>query len=281
MKRNLSKTNQRNLKINGLWKNRILNDCKNQDVFLAVRDNIVDFYHKGGRLFCFECNDFKTHIKYAAVIPKAGKDYLTESQLSGYKLAHQFGRNYDRIKENCKNYSGLEAAGVSELYHQYSYLSGNNIVVLDIEASFKSFNQDPNKKQDRIDIVLFNKDTQTLKFVEAKHFSNPELWYKGGTKVISQIKRYNNQIKRRKRSIISEYTKYIQILNSVFSLSLPDPLDIKDETTLLIFGFDDDQKKGRLKTSIIKNIKFSGMKVYSKGHIKSIVPKNLWNAKVL
>ena len=197
MKRNLSKTNESKLTSDSLWKNKILNDCMKQDVFLAVRDNIVDFYHKGGRLFCFDGKKFTTHIKYAAVIPKAGKDYLSESELRHYALASKFEKNYGRIKENCKNYSGLEAIGVSELYHRYSYLSDNNIVVLDIEASFKSLI--PGKSQDRIDIVLFNKDTQTLKFVEAKHFSNNELWSKGGSKVISQTKRYNNQIKRRSR----------------------------------------------------------------------------------
>jgi hypothetical protein len=55
--------------------------------------------------------------------------------------------------------------GVSSLYHKHSYLSDNNIVVLDIEVSFESFNEE--HSQDRIDILLYKKDTKTLQFVEA------------------------------------------------------------------------------------------------------------------
>jgi hypothetical protein len=51
-----------------LWKTYLENDCKNQNIFLAVRNNSIGFYHKGGKLFSFEKNEFKTHIKYASVI---------------------------------------------------------------------------------------------------------------------------------------------------------------------------------------------------------------------
>ena len=153
------------LKNNNLWSEKVENDCTRQKVFLTIRDNLIDFYHKGGRLFCFDKQRFKTHIKYASVIPKTGKDYLTEPELSDYKLAADFKTNYHRIKENCSNYSGIEAAGVSAIYHKHSYLSDNNIVVLDIEVSFESFNEE--HSQDRIDILLYKKDTKTLQFVEA------------------------------------------------------------------------------------------------------------------
>jgi hypothetical protein len=47
-------------------------------------------------------------------------------------MISDFTKNYPRIKENCNLYSGIEAMGVSEIYHNYSYLSDNRIVVLDI-----------------------------------------------------------------------------------------------------------------------------------------------------
>jgi hypothetical protein len=278
-KRKLENSIIDDLKNNYLWSGKIQNDCKKQRVFLAPRNNLIDFYHKGGRLFCFDKQGFKTHIKYASVIPKTGKDYLTEPELSDYKLAADFKTNYHRIKENCSNYSGIEAAGVSAIYHKYSYLSDNNIVVLDIEVSFESFNE--GKKQDRIDILLYKKDAKTLQFVEAKHYSNKEIWSRTTPKVINQINRYESQIFERRSEILSSYTEYVKILNSIFDKSLPEPTNIEDKVTLLIFGFDQDQKTGKLKKLITENSEYSGIKNYSIGNIKGVVMENFWNTKGL
>jgi len=278
-KRKLDKAIIDILKKDILWSEKIKKDCGRQKVFLTIRDNLIDFYHKGGRLFSFGRQGFKTHLKYASVISTNGKDYLTESELSDYKLAADFKSNYHRIKENCSNYSGIEAGGVSALYHKHSYLSDNNIIVLDIEVSFESFNEE--NTQDRIDILLYKKDTQTLQFVEAKHYSNKEIWSRTTPKVINQINRYESQILERKTEILSGYSKYVKILNDIFNISLPEPSNIEDKVTLLIFGFDRDQQKGRLKTLITGNSEYSGMKNYSIGNIKQVVMENFWNAKEL
>lgn len=279
MKRGLEETIENNLRTSNFWTHYIDNDCKDQNVFLAIRNNQIDFYHKGGRLFCFDRNGFKTHLKYASVITANGRDYLTESELSGYRLASDFETNYQRIKENCSNYSGIEASGVSDLYHKHSYLSSSNVVVLDIEVSFESL--DEQKKQDRIDILLYNKNSQTLQFVEAKHYSNKEIWSKPTPEVISQIERYESQIAERKSEILTEYSEYTRTLNRILNISLPEPTDIEDKVTLLIFGFDNDQKNGRLKKLITGKTEYSGVKNYSIGNIKQVVIENLWKAKVL
>lgn len=279
MKRGLEETIENNLRTSNFWTHYIDNDCKDQNVFLAIRNNQIDLYHKGGRLFCFDRNGFKTHLKYASVITANGRDYLTESELSGYRLASDFETNYQRIKENCSNYSGIEASGVSDLYHKHSYLSSSNVVVLDIEVSFESL--DEQKKQDRIDILLYNKDSQTLQFVEAKHYSNKEIWSKTTPEVISQIERYESQIAERKSEILTEYSEYTRTLNRILNISLPEPTDIEDKVTLLIFGFDNDQKNGRLKKLITGKTEYSGVKNYSIGNIKQVVIENLWKAKVL
>ncbi len=87
----------------------------------------MDFYHNGGKLFSFDSNGFKTHIKYAAVITGSDEDYLTEKELANCKLVTDFQSNYSRIKENCANYSGNEAKGVSEIYQRNSYLSDSEV----------------------------------------------------------------------------------------------------------------------------------------------------------
>jgi len=279
MKRRLEKIIEDKLIASSLWSNQIDQDCKNQNVFLAIRDNRIDLYHKGGKLFTYDSSGFKTHLKYASVITSTEKDYLNESELSDYKLTSDFESNYQRIKENCSNYSGFEALGVSDLYHKHSYLSGSNVVVLDIEISFESL--DKKNNQDRIDILLYNIDSKTLQFVEAKHFTNKEIWSKTTPEVISQIKRYESQIAKSKADILFEYVEYTNRLNSIFGKSLPVPENIEDSVTLLIFGFDNDQKKGRLKKLIIDNKEYKGIKNYPIGNIKQVVPGNLWKAKVL
>ena len=293
MKRQLKKEIIDKLTKSNLWINKIENDCRNQKVFMAIRNDKIGFYHKGGLLFSFEdINGFKTHIKYAAVIEPNGKSYLSETELNNFNLSTDFERNYQRIQENCSKYSGIEASGVSEIYHKYSYFSDNDVVVLDIEVSFKSNDLLVNDelindelinmkttKQDRIDILLFQKSTKTLKFVEAKHYSNTEIVSTTTPKVIKQLKRYEDQIKQKETGIIEQYQNYVKILNVLFQLNLPVPGKIDPKVTLLIFGFDTDQLNGRMKKWISNNEKYKEIKVYKKGKVSSIVINNLWNQK--
>lgn len=277
--RKVEKTAIANLTSSSLWMSHLESDCKNQNIFLAVRNNSIGIYHKGGKLFNFEKNEFKTHIKYASVIDNSEIAYLTENELSKNKLITDFKNNYSRIKENCGLYSGIEALGVSEIYHKYSYLSRNNIVVLDIEISFEALEKTNGEKQDRIDILLYDLNTRTLKFVEAKHYSNPEIWSNGTPKVIGQIKKYETQIKTNKTEIIAAYKNYMEAINSVFDLELPLPEKVEEKVTLLIFGFDNDQKNGRLQKLILSNPVFKGFQVYCKQD--KINPSSLWNSKIL
>lgn len=258
-----------------LFSNYIKPDCEQQNVFMAIRNGYLDFYHKGGRLFKFDKNGFQTHIKYASVIEKQNKDYLTQSEIGKYKTSIEFDKSYSRIKENCGNYAGIEAIGVANLYSQHSYMSKSDIVVLDVEVSFKSNNKD--KKQDRIDILLFNKKTKTLQFVEAKHYSNGEIKSNTKPKVINQIDRYKKQINNPKvnKEILEAYQNYINIINKICNINLPLPEKICKDVSLLIFGFDNDQKNGGLKT-IEGNLKKYNVKFYSKGDMKNVNIEPLW-----
>jgi len=291
-KRNLEQSIIDGLKESELWKKCLQDDCKKckekpkdeHGVFLAIRENNIGFYHNGGRLFHFDgINGFKTHIKYAAVIDdtEEEKNYLTEVELKNMKLIPDFTTKYKRIKENCKNYSRVEAQGVSEIYHKYSYLSGEDVVVLDIEISFEALDKQKGSRQDRIDILLLKKSTQTLKFVEAKHFSNSEIWSEDTPKVINQIKKYESQIISKKTEIIEAYKNYINAVNEIFKDVIPHPLPepeiVEDKVAFLIFGFDVDQKAGRLKELILENDSFYNVKSYVKGDITSISLETFWN----
>ena len=282
-----------------LWKNYLKKDCKGIDpkgedckpsVFLAVRNGWIGFYHKGGKLFGYrEERGFETHIKYAAIAspkdkkPQDDQDkkespYVNKDDLEKFELIKTFEEDdaYTGIKNNCARYSkGTEAEGVSEMCNKNSYLSDNDIVVLDIEVSFEN----KEKKKNKIDILLYSKKFQTLKFVEAKLFSNSEIWSSKKPKVIEQIERYEEQIKLKKKEIIEAYEKYIEIINKVFDKSIPPPKVVEDEVALLIFDFDKDQRSGRLKNSIKDNEAFRAHKhkLWPVGGIEDIVLKNFWD----
>lgn len=59
-------------------------------------------------------------------------------------------------------------------------------------------------------------------------------------------------------------------------MPIPTPMSILPKCGLIIFGFDDDQKNGRLQTSIENKIK-EEIKVYSIGQESKIDIKTLYN----
>ena len=229
-----------------LYAHKILKDISIGSVFPAIRTDRIDFYHKGGKLFTFDKDGFKTHIKYASVY-KSKDDYIPESKISSLEKITSFVDGYERIKENCSLYSGVEATGVSCIYSNYSYVaSKSDIVVLDIEVSLESL--DPDKNQDRIDILILDNKRKRLIFCEAKHYSNKEIWSQSGSspEVVEQVRRYEKQICSKDTHILDEYSNYIKAVNKIFTLKLPYPVNIDKGVILMVFGFDRDQLSGRL-----------------------------------
>jgi hypothetical protein len=149
--------------------------------------------------------------------------------------------------------------------------------VLDIEISFEALSG--GRHQDRLDLLLFNKGEKRLRFYEAKHFSNKEIWSKAGTrpKVVQQILRYKDQIERTKLQIIKAYTQYVQIVNELFDLKLEPPQSLDPEVVLLIFGFDRDQLQGRFKMLLEVDGSLEDIKYYAIGNEAQLEIKNLWD----
>jgi len=169
-----------------LWEKKLSADCFNGNVFFAIRDNYISFYHKGGGLFEFGSKGFSTDVKYAVVIDKPLKGKIYEKSLSEAALIRNFLDGYDHIKKNCEHDSAeSEAQGVSRIYHKYPYTSDkSNVVVLDVEITA------PGDSDKRIDILLFNKELKKLRFIEAKKFTNDEIKSKTKPQVIEQLERY-------------------------------------------------------------------------------------------
>ena len=258
-----------------LYKHKILEDIKTGVVFPAIRAGRIDFYHKGGKVFTFDKDGFKTHIKYASVY-KSKDDYISEAKISSLKRITSFVDGYARIKENCSLYAGIESNGVSCIYSNYSYVSSTSgIVVLDIEVSLESLDMD--KNQDRIDILLFDKSKKKLIFCEAKHYSNKEIWSQKGSSpdVVEQVQRYVKQIGAKRDYVLQEYGNYVNTANKLFSLNLPCPDNINQQVVLMVFGFDRDQLSGRF-TELFKVNMPKDLKYYAIGNVVSLKIENVF-----
>ena len=266
------------LKREKVFKGELLKDIRSGEVFPAIRNNRVDFYYKGGKLFSFGKKGLSTHIKYATTPEDNGKNYITEKEFSENRVAliKDFAIDYCKIKRNCELYfKGSESAGVSHLYSGYSFMKLRvDVVVLDVEISLESIED---RSQDRIDVLLYSRRHKTLKFVEAKLYANQEIRSNSKPRVIKQIERYNEQIRIKENEILDAYKDYLEIVKELFDVTLNEPVKVLPGVGLYIFDFDDDQKKGNLSARIIPNLNRYHIKHYTKGDFTNINAQTLWS----
>ena len=278
--RNLDNVTIDGLRGKKLFTEKLCPDIEKGTVFPAIRGEYLCFYYKGGNLFSYtNKKGFSTHKKYASVI-KSKREYISELDLQQkVEVIASFSDGYERIKENCSLYSGDEAEGISRLYHKYPFTNNKSgVVVLDIEISFKAKSE--GRTQDRIDILLFNKKAKQLRFYEAKHYSNSELWAMENRppKVVSQIQRYEEQIEKEESIIISQYCNYVRIMNILFGCDIPEPESIDKKVTLLVFGYDRDQQRGHMKRLLLEDGSLAGIQHYFIGNVSAVKIDNMWKA---
>jgi hypothetical protein len=122
--------------------------------------------------------------------------------------------------------------------------------------------------------------SKQLRFYEAKHYSNPELWAAKGAspRVVSQIQRYKEQIEQEHAAVLEEYGKYIEIVSNLFGCDLPKPEDVCPKATLLVFGYDRDQQKGRMQELLLGDGSLAEIQYYFIGNISGVDIGNMWDA---
>jgi hypothetical protein len=264
-----------------LYKDHLLKDMRGGEVFMAFRRRSVDFYHAGSKLFGYDDGSFRTHRHFIPL--PVGKDYVTQIEAESPIQGVNYSIQYEEIKKRCLLYAGYEGRGVSFLLKRGGYLlheGKNDICCLDVEITFQEGSSSPRSKPNRIDILLFNAQTRALRFVEAKHFSNGEVWALEGRKpkVVSQIAGYNDLIKAQAGSIVADYALYVEKLNETLGLSLPTPTKVDPDCRLFIFGFDRDQQQGRLRKLLLEDGSLEGIRHYLLGDPRRVSVEQLWHA---
>lgn len=266
---------------------KLKEDIFNGEVFFAIRPNAANFYYKGASLYRFN-GDYFTHLKYASVLMKDdGDDYVNENDLSSLKLIADFLKGYHAIKENAGRYSGEERRGICNICEKWSYAKKgleSNFVMLDIEICLDNSDDDPEKPEEdlkagRIDFLVLDKISKKLRFFEAKLMRNPDLRSakQEDLTVISQVRGYEQQLKKGKDSIVEQYGSYIEILKERFDLSLPKPEKLDPHVGVLVFGYgegDEKKKANKIKHDI--NNHLGSKRCYAIGHPENINLQTLW-----
>ncbi len=211
-------------KLNGdnLYK-QLKEDVLRGVVFPAVRVNELHFYYKGGCLYKFTGGSFKRDKNYE----RYGKD--TEG-LSDYERAK------NQVEHRYANPDGeaMERQLLDKLYcHTFDLNYKGNAVVLDIEVDLNG----TVGRGMKCDMVLLNRYTDELMFVEGKVFSdsrvNVAISYT--PEVIAQVNTYTAAIAEQRQNILEQYASYIGIINGLFGTAYRPPKRLIEPAKLLVY----------------------------------------------
>ena len=244
-KRSISNEMIRKIKASG-WLDQYMKD---KNLFFAIRDEYANFYYKGNSVLRISLNNeelsAQVHYKYL-LKPVHKPEYVTVGEKFVLPIIDpQSDGAVKQLKAASNPYSGLEKEGVHKIIK-----ANKNIV--DVEISFSK----GEGEQDRIDFCALreNGDLLELCFYECKHYSNKEIRAKGVRvpKVSKQLNRYKNTIIERKDEIQLAYENVFAKLKdeslehpalNLMQRASEEGFSVSEEVRLVIFGFDEPQRK--------------------------------------
>lgn len=233
----------------------------NKNFFIGIRKNYLNVYHCGNSLIKLEHNKKglvgKTHYKYL-VKNRENDAYfdfhdgsLTPDYRDKYPLSESLSKDLPSMIKMAKRYGDEEKSGLHAIL-----MKNKNII--DVEVAFRKESTKPDGRDgaERIDFAAFQKtgNKVELVFFEAKHFSNKELRLeeKNIPKVVNQIRRYEEQLKKHKTQIVSSYQRVVDNLlhmtgydeNKKAILRKCKKFSVNFLPKLVIFGYNQDQSEG-------------------------------------
>ncbi|OUR79605.1 hypothetical protein A9Q83_04195 [Alphaproteobacteria bacterium 46_93_T64] len=205
------------------------------EFFAAFRENKLDFYFAGSRPFSRNSKSYRMNDAY---FPSKGE----ASPKSGEILvpADDIDRNFIAIKQRCqlKGKASRENFQISKLFRNFSAIAnkfdGKKPLLIDVEATFYSLDHEEGRRSDRIDLV-FLMPNKKLFFVEVKRRRDSRVRSAiGKPEVISQVGKYNAQLKCRENQIVKAYKNSISLVNELFDTQIPMPEGVVRPVALLI-----------------------------------------------
>lgn len=227
-----------------------------KELFIAIRNEYLNVYYNGQSICKLDFNKRKvrgkTHKKYLGVNENG---YFTseDGNIINEESKIKTLSDIELIKDNVNSYIGREKR------ESYAEILNNEkcLLVLDVEITLvKNLIEEPIKNSDyevsSIDYATLkysdDKRETKLVFYEAKHFSNPEIRSRTTPRVIEQITRYEEALRKHENEIIKSYSRVIRNLKDLhvshrgitdFDFS-EKKISIDFEPKLIIFGIDKD-----------------------------------------
>jgi hypothetical protein len=217
-----------------------------------------------------------------------GKEFNIKPE-EAIRTRYEHGATLSRLVRTASRFAGAEKVGVHKI-------AANNPNVIDVEIAFtKSGEADETSTAPRMDIgalVRWPSGEPRLVFCEAKCANNAELSKPNDKRdkdangdlrisVVSQILQYQQFIADNETPLINAYVNVCKILQELKAQGLKrhwDPiidevaagqLSIHPFVYLLVYDFDDDKKKGGLRTSLDKlRLTELGNRIVAKGDAK-------------
>lgn len=210
------------------WRDVLLRD----DVFVAVRANSLNVYHRGASIFRIDDGgDGRvipwTHTKYLIrqqqVLAQLHEDGRFEPSDIGW--SHYVGTSTlsDMIR-SATDLAGAEKSGLHPLIVGSSKVidvelsllrAGSSVDTSLPDTGARSIDvQSVDRSQDRLDVVTVENrgGKPFIVFHEAKHFSNPALRAKGEPAVLAQIVRYQATLRQHEKALQQRYIAVCQAL---------------------------------------------------------------------
>lgn len=227
----------------------------NKESVIAIRKNYLNVYYRGASLLELRQSSDKTIVgsidykyllrpklerrrEYVAIVD--GKPCIPEDAFMK-DLNGSEGHITD-LQKAAKPYTDAEKTGVHHI------LQGNPNI-LDVEIKLSS---------GRLDFAAVQEADLAILFYEAKTFAN---LIKNETKVVEQMERYTHLLEECRSDIVRSYGRVCKNLYELYGLTQRHPkhhkflgrilnrttdLHVDVQPILVVFGFDNDQKKGRL-----------------------------------
>ncbi|OHC76291.1 MAG: hypothetical protein A3G18_06255 [Rhodospirillales bacterium RIFCSPLOWO2_12_FULL_58_28] len=261
---------------NGGWWRSIADDRK---LFIAIRDGYLNVYWKGNSLLRLTLDEKKrlvgeTHYKYLLRSELVdNKQYILSynGKVESFDASKMFLPDLSSIAALTRAadaYSGDEKAGVHQII-----LSNPNIIDVEVTFGLEGDNEKSPATR-RIDFAALRPtaDGAEIVFYEAKLFSNKEIRAKGNAipPVVGQIKDYQELLITHTKDVEHSYRTICGNLaaldgvrgryNADLLASGNAALHVSKNVWLVVFGFDIDQRDGKVWSKHKKKLEETALK---------------------
>lgn len=277
-------TLQNQLNTNDFLQTIYRNLVQNGKAFLAFRNDEATIYYNGNQLCNLKSSNGYEPLVYNHYLPIIRSRTLADSSIKrSYSLKQwkeetgimglSFNDVIKEIYDNIEKEQDPESSQASWFYRlsPLNLQNSNKLVLLDIEAEFSGTRE----KIDKMDLVFYHTIDKRLMFVEVKRLSDKRLYKpEESPKVVSQLKKYQNRIKKEKELINNQYNNTIEYYNALTGGNLPF-ITLETAPLLGLLLVEYKGKEGTTKAEVKKMVKSSGFKVYSIGDLKNATERTI------